>query len=373
MKKAGRIKALGRYSDGGEFEEIVEAREIDLPAIAHLWARARVMDLEDLFRLDYSAQADIKKQIIEISMSHTLLTRFTAFVVVDESETVNKDGERRKIVQPVETPARWEMGADPMLMRTTLGAMPAMPMKSAPTPHTPRSQGCSTKSAHINPDLLKALGMAPPPQSMAEQTGSVGDAISPASPPAGKSGSMTNTGSFEKYEEPGEAEAGNVMYDLGSPAPELEMEAEQDESFLSKATKAITGIFRERGVKEPAKKAAAPRADDRAVEKAYNDFAKAFSDARAAVHVGNVPSADELERTRDRLLKALSESNLGAQLPAVQKFLRGAAVEIIAALRTPNITAAALLPIFERHKSAFEAVRLEAELLTGGSFWESTI
>src|SRR5262249_31600833 len=44
-----------------------------------------------------------------LAVKHTLLTRFTAFVVVDESETVNKDGACRTVVQPVEMPDRWEM------------------------------------------------------------------------------------------------------------------------------------------------------------------------------------------------------------------------------------------------------------------------
>src|SRR2546426_413535 len=88
---------------------------------ARPWKRAcsRVMDLEDRFRLEPNAHADIRKQIIELAVRHTLLTRFTAFVVVDESEIVNPDGSRRKIVQPVEMPARWEMDMQ------TLGAQSA--------------------------------------------------------------------------------------------------------------------------------------------------------------------------------------------------------------------------------------------------------
>jgi hypothetical protein len=38
------------------------------------------------------------------------LTRFTAFVVVDENEAVNGKGVQRRVVQPVEMPDRWEMG-----------------------------------------------------------------------------------------------------------------------------------------------------------------------------------------------------------------------------------------------------------------------
>jgi Ca-activated chloride channel family protein len=94
----------GIYADGAAFAVTVEAETIDLPAIAHLWARARVADLEDRLRLG----ENVKQEIIDLAVKHTLLTRLTAFVVVDESETVNKEGARRTVVQPVEMPDRWE-------------------------------------------------------------------------------------------------------------------------------------------------------------------------------------------------------------------------------------------------------------------------
>ena len=59
-----------------------------------------------------------------------MLTRFTAFVVVDESEVVNQDGTRRKIVQPVEMPAQWEMEMGSPMHIT--GAMAMMSFPSAP-------------------------------------------------------------------------------------------------------------------------------------------------------------------------------------------------------------------------------------------------
>src|SRR5205814_9884793 len=78
----------------------------------HLWARARVTDLEDRFRLETGEQDKIRKEIIALAIDHTLLTRFTSFVVVDESEIVNKGGEGHKVVQPVHMPAQWEMELD---------------------------------------------------------------------------------------------------------------------------------------------------------------------------------------------------------------------------------------------------------------------
>jgi Ca-activated chloride channel family protein len=111
VKKGKTVTVTGTFSDGKSFKDTVKAAEIDLPAIAHLWARMRVTDLEDRFRLG-GEQDQIRKEIIDLAIRHTLLTRFTSFVVVDESEIVNPSGEGRKVVQPVHIPAQWEMRAE---------------------------------------------------------------------------------------------------------------------------------------------------------------------------------------------------------------------------------------------------------------------
>src|SRR6266404_6177781 len=120
----GRLKVTGRMADGGRFEQDLEPREAPLAAIDHLWARARIADLEDEFRGSHSDSA--RRQIVELSIRHTVLTRFTAFVVVDD-ELVNVEGTRRTVVQPVEMPAEWQMG--PMAAGVgrwlKLGARPA--------------------------------------------------------------------------------------------------------------------------------------------------------------------------------------------------------------------------------------------------------
>ena len=129
MKQPGRIQINGKFIDGSNFEQTISSEVTPVSAIAHLWARARVRDLEDQFRLESGLQEQTKKQIIEIAIQHTLLTRFTAFVVVDESEVVNQDGTRRKIVQPVEMPAQWEMD-----MGSSMHITGAMAMMSCPPP-----------------------------------------------------------------------------------------------------------------------------------------------------------------------------------------------------------------------------------------------
>jgi Ca-activated chloride channel family protein len=60
VKKGKSVTVTGTYADGKAFKETVKPRSIELPAIDHLWARARVTDLEDRFRLETGAQTRIR-------------------------------------------------------------------------------------------------------------------------------------------------------------------------------------------------------------------------------------------------------------------------------------------------------------------------
>lgn len=110
MKKFGKVRVRGRLVTGGEFEAIVDTKEIFLSAIAQLWAKTRITDLEDNYRIDPTGQERIKGEIIDLSVKYKILTRFTAFIAVDQ-EIANEEGINRKVVQPVETPADWDMDA----------------------------------------------------------------------------------------------------------------------------------------------------------------------------------------------------------------------------------------------------------------------
>jgi len=288
MNKPGAIRISGKFADGSKFEEQIHDSVIDLPAVAHLWARARVKDLEDRFRLEHSNQSEIKKQIIELSVQHTLLTRFTAFVVVDDSEVVNKDGSRRKIVQPVEMPALWEM----------------------------------EQQAQIS-GAFAQMAMASPP------------------PPAA----------------------------MGRP-----MEARMQVTS-AKADSGIAGIFRgvlrkHRTLKDQEE---ITPVDSKQLKHALKDFIQEFRAVQSSIHAGHVPSADNLEKTRLEVMKALSIAAVGTKLAMLQKLLKGAIVELIAALRTPGISAATLQSILERYKNEFEKSFHEIESGQSEHFWEKMI
>lgn len=108
------------------------------PALAALWARANIRDLEDQY---VTGQTSLETRIVETSLKFGVLSRFTAFVAVDQ-RVVNEGGATRRVTQPVDLPSGWEMptaapaspaGTAPAAasMRT-FGAMPRFRAKSAP-------------------------------------------------------------------------------------------------------------------------------------------------------------------------------------------------------------------------------------------------
>jgi Ca-activated chloride channel family protein len=78
-------------------------------ALAPLWARGRLRDLEDRWTVgSYGEPHELEQTITALSLRFGVLCRFTAFVAVDRSRTANEGGSQAKIVQPVEWPDGWE-------------------------------------------------------------------------------------------------------------------------------------------------------------------------------------------------------------------------------------------------------------------------
>ena len=113
------VHITGRRADGAAFTLDVTGTDVELPAVAHLWARRRLTDLEDRYRLAREDKHAIEAEIVALSTSHSVLSRFTAFLVVDDRQAVVSAGERRTIVQPVEMPHMWAPGAVTGLGRAT--------------------------------------------------------------------------------------------------------------------------------------------------------------------------------------------------------------------------------------------------------------
>jgi len=292
--RPGAIRIRGTYADGREFHAVVEARPVDLPAIAQLWARARVSDLEDQLRLHSARHQAVKEEIVKLAIEHRLLTRFTAFVAIDE-EVLSRGGELREVTQPVHMPAEWQMDLD-QSMTLRLGAMPAMAGST-----------------------------------MAAMDGAVGMRFgrSPRSPEA-----MPPRVSRRLK---GAVPSGSAPEDFHDLSPD----------------------------------------DRRKVVEAARQLRQAIESARAALARGDVPRPSDIEAARATLLRLLTESGLGAVWIKLQRFLRSAALELVAALSSgaPAVSIAAL---FETHRSAFDEATEEAERnetggMPGWRFWERKV
>ncbi|TDV50978.1 VIT domain-containing protein [Actinophytocola oryzae] len=113
--------------------EVTAARSTN-PALAALWARASIRDLEDRY---VTGQKTLEHQIVETSLKFNVLSRFTAFVAVDQ-RVVNEGGKTRRVTQPVDLPSGWEVpvtaapaATAPAAAMRTFGAMSRFSGESA--------------------------------------------------------------------------------------------------------------------------------------------------------------------------------------------------------------------------------------------------
>jgi len=108
----GAVVVTGRTPSGQPWSQSIPVTvERTGDAAAAIWARARIRDLEDQYAIGGRPKHELEREIVAVSLRHRVLSRFTAFLAVDRSETVNKGGSPKTITQAVELPAGWEMDA----------------------------------------------------------------------------------------------------------------------------------------------------------------------------------------------------------------------------------------------------------------------
>jgi Ca-activated chloride channel homolog len=126
------VVVMGRFTGSAEGAVVVSgmpnwrvpvsATRSTNPALAALWARASVRDLEDQY---VTGQTSLERRIVDTSLKYGVLSRFTAFVAIDQ-RVVNEGGAVRRVTQPVDTPSGWEVP-------TTTAPAAAMPAAGART------------------------------------------------------------------------------------------------------------------------------------------------------------------------------------------------------------------------------------------------
>jgi Ca-activated chloride channel family protein len=104
----GAVRVEGRLTDQTAWQTTVFAVPSENDSLPAIWARARIRDLEDSYVVRSTGQAELEREIVDVSLRFHVLSRFTAFVAVDP-RVVNESGRQHQVVQPVETPYGWAM------------------------------------------------------------------------------------------------------------------------------------------------------------------------------------------------------------------------------------------------------------------------
>ncbi|HEX6674285.1 MAG TPA: VIT domain-containing protein [Actinomycetes bacterium] len=130
-RREGALVVRGRLASGREWRSELPARPAANPALAAVWARGRLRDLEDAYAAGRGADPDLERRIVETSLRFGVLCRFTAFVAVD-SVVVNEGGRVRRVTQPVDAPQGWDMFAPRPVAAGVVMAAPAAAHSRAP-------------------------------------------------------------------------------------------------------------------------------------------------------------------------------------------------------------------------------------------------
>lgn len=363
-RNIGRIRVRGQFVAGGEFDIIVNPQEVFLTSIAQLWAKERITDLEDRYRVELSSQERLKYEIISLSIRFNILTRFTAFIAVDHSEIVNHQGYQRHVVQPVEMPADWQV---------TQNAMPGV---AYPAPERASKSNCASKSIGISLDYLmqereradipkrkesvnntvaKQRVGPPMPQSAPVRPSA------PPTPPARPAEPMLDKRQ-SKSESFGHTEGvvpASKKVDIAKPQP----------SIVEKAIDAVKGLFNG-GISQ---QVSLPTNERDLIELAIKTLQDTYSD----VMNGYAPSPERLDQIRSSIIN-LTNMLLKQNLPKFFRFFEVEVYDLIGGLRrqTPK-------PIFEQHQYIFQQVVVEVKNYFAspsqpsnrkdGSFWDSNI
>lgn len=323
VKDKSILTVTGRYPDGSPFSQRVKPVMVEMPAIAQLWAKARVQDLEDQLRMAIRDIGKIKNDIVDLCVKHTLLSRFTSFVVVDPKKPKMALEGLQHVVQPVELP----QGMAHSLRRCKLQA------SGAAMPYLGNAWG-STSLKSLNNSGAACFEAA----QEQIQTG-MWDALSLQQPaPSGAA--------------PGQPPQAPPSTPMAMQAP-VAPAAGGGQTLFDGALHWWMDL-------EPGAQELANPATEADVKQCLERFALALEKAYEAIARGSLPEAQELDEARAELVKVLFRSPLGMRVPDLQKFLRGAAVELVASLKAEAVLAAGLEPLWKRHREAFLEAQTKA-------------
>lgn len=176
-RSGGAVALAARDAAGATWQEKVPAALSNDPAVASIYGRGRVRDLEDAYAAGRTDLGDLEKKIVEVSLKFGVLCRFTAFVAVDRSEIVNRGGANQKVTQPVDAPSGWDMFQDEGAAEEPTGShrlTRASVMKSAaPASPAPMEAEADLKEEAAPSRVMDSLSSAAPSRRQAGKGGGV--------------------------------------------------------------------------------------------------------------------------------------------------------------------------------------------------------
>lgn len=112
------VRLVASNANGEPWEQDVQIQangHAGSGTLISLWGKGRVRMLEDQYAIDGQDDEAARQKIVETSLESRVLSRFTAYVAVDEMEIVNRSGSVNRVAQPVELPEGWEFGRLPVI------------------------------------------------------------------------------------------------------------------------------------------------------------------------------------------------------------------------------------------------------------------
>ena len=161
-ENAATMQVSGQQADGTPWQVTVRPVPSDNAGLTTIWARAHIRDLEDRYVTAPAPVPDLEREIIAVSLRHGVLSRFTAFVAVDQ-RVVTDGGAPHHVTQPVEQPHGWTMPAPAAAaagVPLSFGAAGAAPS----APHPLRRERGRAKAAHKVVPLLRHVPMLAGPE-----------------------------------------------------------------------------------------------------------------------------------------------------------------------------------------------------------------
>ena len=360
--KDATIEISGTFADGSAYDQKVKAERVEISALAQLWAKAHVSDLEDQFRIATTGHEHdrLKNEIVRLAVEHTLLTKFTAFVAIHEEEAVSDPSKRRTVVQAVHEAQGWEDGsamAQSMRMRSMPMSMPApAPQSAAGWGSAPASGGAhydSGKIGSIGKFILSDDDQLKIKQLTANDWGAPQSAPQQAPQPAQGQGSSQPPAEAAAPPLPPKSPPSSLMGQL------VRQRASHQEPLFEASSRANSS-----GGDNSTKVAQTFEILDELLRQAYED-----------IKADKVPDGDKIEKARTALLEALAASSIAAQLPLLQKFLRATLVQLIAASGAQQATPQ-LKELGRLHEESWKQVQSECTDIFNQKtkpFWEFSI